>query len=191
MSRSGLRLGIDLDGVVADFNAGWTALHRHEFGSTVEPSMVTTWNGLADLGGFTDMNEFWRWAQGNGQRPTLFRHLEPYPHALDTLRTLRRRGHRIVVITTKPGWAVYDTFRWLADNEMPTTEVHITDTKSDVDCDVYLDDSPHVLPDLVANRPDAIVCRFVRPWNDALDGTVDVADWAEFHQVVTERSSSL
>ena len=189
MSVARLRLGIDLDGVVADFNAGWIRLHREEFGSDLHPSMVTTWDGLAELGGFDDMRAFWEWARGSGLRPSIFRHLELYPTALDTMHRLRADGHAIVIITTKPDWAITDTLRWLADHEIPTREVHITDVKSDVDCDVYLDDSPHVLPELVAHRGDAVICRFVRPWNQPVADTIDVDAWSTFHTVVTRRSS--
>lgn len=184
-----MRLGIDLDGVVADFNAGWIRLHRDEFGSDLRPEMVTTWDGLHELGGFADMDAFWRWARGNDERPSIFRHLDPYPDALDTLHALDRSGHQIVIVTTKPRWARVDTLRWLADHELPTSEVHMIEAKHRVTCDAYLDDSPHVIPALVRHRPDALVCRFVRPWNVAVAGAVDVTSWAEFHRLVTERSS--
>lgn len=186
-----MRLGIDLDGVVADFNAGWIKLHRDEFGSDLHPEMVTTWDGLHQLGGFADMNAFWEWARGNDDRPSIFRHLEVYPDALDTLHRLDRAGHDIVIVTTKPVWARQDTLRWLADNELPTSEVHMTFTKHEVACDVYLDDSPEVVPSLVRHRPEATVCRFIRPWNHPVDGATDVTSWADFHEVVTERSSSI
>lgn len=183
-----LRLGIDLDGVVADFNAGWMELHNSEFGGTLTPDLVTSWDGLHHLGGFGDMDEFWAWARGNEQRPSIFRHLTLLPGALDTLRALDAEGHRIVIVSTKPDWAVHETLHWLADNAIPTREVHLTFTKHEVDCDVYLDDAPIVLPGLVEHHPDALVCRFVRPWNGPVDGAIDVTSWAEFHALVTERS---
>ena len=182
-----MRLGIDLDGVVADFNAGWIRLHQEEFGSELHPEMVTTWDGLHELGGFADMDAFWRWARGNADRPSIFRHLDVFPDALETLRDLDRAGHKVVIVTTKPRWARVDTFRWLAVHEIPTAEVHMTDRKYEVECDVYLDDSPHVLQDLVRLRPDATVCRFVRPWNEPVSGAIDVVSWAEFHDRVTQR----
>ncbi len=185
-----MRLGIDLDGVVADFNAGWIDLHREEFGSDLHPDMVTTWDGLHELGGFADMGAFWRWARGSRDRPSIFRHLEPYPDAVDTLRQLDRAGHDVVIITTKPRWARRDTLRWLADHDLPTGEIHITSQKHRVACDVYLDDSPHVVPTLVSRRPESTVCRFVRPWNAPVDGAVDVDSWRSFHALVTERSSA-
>lgn len=183
-----MRLGIDLDGVVADFNAGWIELHRGEFGSDLNPAMVTTWDGLHELGGFADMSAFWRWARGNADRPSIFRHLDVYPDALETLHELDRAGHDIVIVTTKPVWARSDTLRWLADHDIPTNEVHMILDKYRVACDVFLDDSPHVVPSLVRHRPDSLVCRFVRPWNEPVEGAVDVRSWSEFAELVAERS---
>lgn len=179
-----MRLGIDLDGVVADFNAGWVRLHRDEFGSALDPEMVTAWDGLHELGGFADMRAFWRWARGTADRPSIFRHLDPYPDALPTLRALDAAGHSVVVVTTKPRWARTDTLRWLADHDFPTAEVHMIVEKYRVACDIYLDDSPEVVPALVRHRPGAIVCRFVRPWNEPVEGAIDIRSWAEFHDLV-------
>ncbi len=179
-----MRLGIDLDGVVADFNAGWMKLHADEFGSELRPEMVDSWDGLHDLGGFADMSTFWSWAKGSEERASIFRHLEPYPGAIDSLRLLRKRKHRIVIVTTKPNWARVDTFRWLADHDLPTNEVHLADRKYEVDCDVYLDDAPHVLDELVEHRSDRMICRFVRPWNRPVAGTVDVESWEQFVELV-------
>ena len=173
-----MRLGIDLDGVVADFNQGWMDLYNDEFRASLTPDLVVTWDGVHELAGFASMDEFWQWARG-ADRPSIFRNLPTFPGALDALRDLASR-HRIVIITTKPSWAVHDTFAWLADNEVPTREVHITNRKHQVATDVYLEDSPYHLPTLVERRPAATVCRFVRPWNGPVAGAHDVHDWDEF-----------
>lgn len=180
-----MRLGIDMDGVICDFNAGWMELHKDEFGSDLHPEMVVTWDNLHELGGFADMAAFWEWAQGSDVRPSIFRHLEPFPDAIETMHRLRDDGHEVVIVTAKPRWAIPDTLRWIADHELPTSEIHVRYRKYTVDCDVYLDDSPIVVPDLVRHRPDALVCRMVRPWNAPVTGAVDVADWPAFRAAVT------
>jgi uncharacterized protein len=182
-----MRLGIDLDGVVCDFNAGWMRLHMEEFGSELKPEMVVSWNNLHELGGFADMPAFWRWAQATEDRPSIFRHLEPYPEAVSTLYALRDAGHRIVILTAKPRWAIPDTLRWIADHELPTEEIHIRYRKFGVECDVYLDDSPIVLADLVRHRPNAATCRMIRPWNDPVAGATDITDWRSFRAFVESR----
>jgi 5'(3')-deoxyribonucleotidase len=179
-----MRLGIDLDGVVCDFNAGWMELHKAEFGSALVPEMVVSWDNLHELGGFQDMNAFWRWARGTADRPSIFRHLQPFPHAVETLHRLRAAGHRVVIVTAKPRWAIADTLRWVADHDLPTEEIHIRYRKHTVQCDVYLDDSPLVLPELLSYRPDAVICRMIRPWNVPVAGAIDIADWTEFGEFV-------
>ena len=177
-----MRLGIDLDGVVADFVGGWTRLYNTEFGAVVDPLDVDHWDAIPDLTHFAHMGDFWRWAAGI-DGGSLFSHLQPYPGAIDALRRLAKR-HSIVIVTTKPRWATHDTFAWIARHRIPTTEVHIADEKWRVPCDVYLDDGPHVLESLVAHRPDEVVCRYVRPWNDPVPGAIDVESWDDFAAVV-------
>lgn len=183
-----LRLGIDLDGVVADFNAGWTARYNEEFGAEVPVDAVRVWGGLHELTHFPDMEGFWEWAKGHG-RGSIFRHLETYEGAVPALRRLAAAGHEVVIITTKPDWAVHDTFAWIADHRIPTNEVHMTFHKWRVPCDVYLDDAPHQIERLHEARPEAVVCRFVRAWNGPVPGVHDVADWDAFEELVARTAA--
>ena len=185
MSR--LRLGIDLDGVVAEFNGGWMARYNREFGTSLTPDLVQRWDGLADLTHFNHMGEFWRWARG-GDGPSIFRDLPMIEGAADGLNELAL-NHDIVIITAKPRWAISDTYAWIADNRIPTREVHITSKKYEVDCNVYVEDSPHQLPTLVAKRPEALVFRFIRAWNQPVEGTHDINSWAELTELIADASS--
>jgi 5'(3')-deoxyribonucleotidase len=178
-----LRLGIDLDGVVADFNAGWIAKYNESFGTRLTPDHVDVWDAPTVLTHFTDMGEFWTWARSSGGGASIFRVLEPYHGAVEALGRLQRR-HDVVIVTTKPSFAIHDTYAWIAEYRIPTREVHIVDDKSAVDCDVYLDDADHNLERLLRQRPQARVCRFVRPWNHPHDGAVDVHTWDDFESLV-------
>ena len=180
-----MRLGIDLDGVVADFNTGWMARYNAEHGTGLVPAMVTEWGSMVPLTRFATMDDFWSWAR-NDRGPGLFRDLPLLPGARPALDRLAAE-HEIVVVTTKPDWAYAETFAWLADHRIPSTEVHITTEKWWVDCDLYLDDGPHNLEALVRERPDRTVCRFVQPWNRPLPGVVDIDGWETFEALVQRR----
>ena len=180
-----MRLAIDLDGVVADFNTGWTTLYNRDFGTNLTADQVDHWGAMLPLTHFSTMAEFWRWArQGDG--PGLFRDLPLLPGAHESLVALARH-HDIVIVTAKPRWANLETFAWIAENEIPTNEVHIIEQKWRVDCDVYLDDGPAFLEALVRNRPDRTVCRFVQPWNEPVLGARDIHGWDEFVTLVEGR----
>lgn len=178
-----LRLGIDLDGVVADFNAGWIPLYNERFGAGLAVEDVVAWNSPVNLTHFTSMSQFWRWSATAGNGASIFRILDPFPGAIETLDRLARR-HHVVIVTTKPAFAIHDTYAWLAEHRVPTTEVHIVDDKTTVSCDVYLEDADHNLDDLRASHPDAVVCRFVRPWNRSHDGVVDISAWRDFERLL-------
>jgi 5'(3')-deoxyribonucleotidase len=178
-----MRLGIDLDGVVANFTKGWMDFYNRDFGTDLVVDDSRRWNDLVDLTHFTNIGEFWRWSSDLDGR-SVFWHLEPFPGAIEALRDLHDEGHEIVVVTTKPRFAVGDTYEWIEKHDLPADEVHILEDKWLVECDVYLDDGPHILPKLVKHRPQSTVCRYVRPWNTPVDGALDVHGFEEFREVV-------
>jgi 5'(3')-deoxyribonucleotidase len=179
-----LRVGVDLDGVVADFTGGWIGLYNAAFGASLRPEQVDAWDAPAELTRFGSMTGFWRWARtaGDGGR-SLFASLVPYDGAVDGLRRLIDAAH-VAIITTKPAWAIPDTLGWLARLDLPLREVHITSDKPSVPCDVYVEDSPKQLAALRRRQPEALVCRWVQPWNEPLDGVVDVEDFEDVMVVV-------
>lgn len=184
-----MRLGIDLDGVVANFTKGWIDFYNAEFGAGLRIEESRAWGDMVDLTHFQTMSEFWEWASDLDGR-SLFWHLEPFPGSIEALRDLTESGHDIVILTFKPSFAVEDTHEWIARNRIPATEIHILEDKWRIDCDVYLDDGPHVLPGLVANRSDRTVCRYVRPWNRPVKGAIDIHDFAEFRALVARLAAT-
>lgn len=178
-----MRLGIDLDGVVTNFTAGWMRFYNKQFGTTFVFEDSKNWGDLVDLTHFQDINEFWAWASDIDGH-SIFWHLDPFPGAIDAIRSLVDAGHQIVVITTKPSFAINDTHIWLERHRFPATEVHILEDKWTVDCEVYLDDGPHILPSLIEHRLTSTVCRYVRAWNKPVEGAIDIHDFKEFREVV-------
>ena len=177
----GIRVGVDMDGVLADFNTGWMQRYNDEFGTRLEAAMVQQWDGLHKLTHFGSMAEFWAWAQGEGR--STFRDAPPLPGAIEAIKRIGAR-HRVAIVSSKFDWAIPDSLAWLADHGVPAREVHFLWDKTLARCDVYLDDAPHQLDDLARRLPEAVVCRMVHPWNEPLPGVVDVHSWAEFERVV-------
>lgn len=178
-----MRLGIDLDGVVANFTQGWMDFYNRDFGTNFSFEDSQNWGDLVDRTHFNNIGEFWDWSSDLDGH-SVFWHLDPFPGAVEALRALVDDGHHIIVITTKPSFAVQDTHDWVERHRLPAAEIHILEDKWLIDADVYLDDGPHILPPLVQHRPDRVVCRYIRPWNVPVDGAIDVRDFDEFRDVL-------
>jgi len=178
-----LRVGVDMDGVIADFNRSWIGRYNRDFDASVEVSSVSMWEGMHRLTHFESMAEFWDWAQAD--RPSIFRDAPPLPGAIESLGRIARR-HRLEIVSSKFDWAIPDSLGWLADNGVAAREVHFLWDKTKAPCDVFLDDAPHQLMALVRERPDATVCRMVQPWNSPIAGAVDISSWDAFEQLLDE-----
>ena len=173
---SQMRIGVDLDGVVANFTKGWTKYYEEEFGKKILEDDIQSWGLSEPLTHFKEDLDFWKCAKDiNGS--SIFRNLEVYENSVETLNELSKSGHDIVIISSKPWWSIHDTLMWLGENKIPTKEIHFIEEKWKIDCDVYIDDAPYQLDRYVKRRKDKTIIRFVRLYNDPIEGVHDLNDW--------------
>lgn len=157
--RSELHIGLDVDGVLADYMGGIAAVGR-SMGLLMDGAdRGPTQYGLVEPGWFPD-------EQAASEAMRTLRDV----HGLDTLdlldadapaavRRLRDAGHVVSIVTARAASTRWSkgfvdhsprerTVEWLARHGFETDAVRFERSKALVGCDVYLDDAPHNIAEL-------------------------------------------
>ena len=180
--------GVDLDGVVADYTAGFAEFLARERG--VDPASFPRrrsydfreW-GLAP----DEYEEF------HGRAVTENRMLAELPAtegAAEALWRLSDAGVWIRVITHRlyVNWghaeAVADTVQWLDAERIPYRDICFLGNKPEVGADCYVDDAPHNIAALRAGGN--YVIAFDQPYNSD-EPEPRARDWRQVENLVMER----
>ena len=181
-------LGVDLDGVVADFYGALRPIAAEWLGVALDTLAteasygLTEWN-LDSAGGYEDLHRF-----AVTQRD-LFRNVEPIAGAAAALRRLSSRQVRIRIITHRlfikhaHRLAVDQTTQWLDHHGIPYWDLCFMKDKAAVGADLYIEDSPKNVEDLRKDGHRTIV--FTNSTNRQIDPP-RANTWNELEEMVME-----
>lgn len=177
---------LDLDGVTYDFQGTYCYLLKKHRGVKF-PQGMSWWNEWNASDQFTTQEDRdWVWSKG--LKLGLFRYGHIVRGAVDGIRELSMLGD-IQVVTHRPERARRDTLAFLTYLDLPISGVTVTQgPKSKVAGDVYIDDGPHVVEELLSADKRVVV--FDRPYNrdiESLKGNLRRAhNWEDVPRLVKE-----
>jgi 5'-nucleotidase len=172
-STDQLVLGVDLDGVCADYEGAFRSSVVRQFGreaGSLPPQTVM--DAYSEWG--LSFEEFETAHRAAVTEDRIFRHMEPLPGVSEALWRLSDAGVWIRIITHRLlfNWAhessAADTAYWLDANRIPYRDLCFIGDKPNVGADMYVDDSPRNIAALRDAGKDAIV--FDQPYNRSLPG---------------------
>jgi 5'-nucleotidase len=172
-STDSIVLGVDLDGVCADYEGAFRAsVARH---LTRDPGSLppqTVMDAYSQWGlSFDEFEEAHRRAVLDDR---MFRTMQPLPGVSQALWELSDLGVWIRIITHRLifNWAhetsAADTAAWLDEHRIPYRDLCFIGDKPNVGADIYIDDSPGNIVSLREAGRTAIV--FDQPYNRELPG---------------------
>jgi 5'(3')-deoxyribonucleotidase len=190
-SRRDFVLGVDLDGVCADFYGAGRVAAAHWLGVDVETlTPAPTWGlpewNLACKGTYTDFHRHLL----DGE---FFRTMPQIPGATESLRRISEELEvRIRIITHRlyisggHREAAGQTVDWLEDNKIPYWDLCLVADKPAVEANLYIEDSPRNILALREQRHPTVI--FTNSTNLEMEGA-RAQNWADVELRVAEQVS--
>jgi 5'(3')-deoxyribonucleotidase len=179
-------IGVDVDGVVADFVGPVLRHVALRTGRQLTDSDIARFDMAGALGA-----DAWESVKRELLSPPGFAlGLEPYPGAVQGVRALREMG-RVVFVTTpftgSPTWS-FERTEWLMKRlDASRSDIaHLVD-KTLFAGDILVDDAPNQLEAWVRSGRAAV--RMARPWNEGAPGEA-AADWPGVVSIVRSHASA-
>ncbi len=187
LSKDPFVLGVDIDGVLADYTYAFSLAVAAEKGIDHENLPTQTrW----DFGewGIESREEYEALHQRAVTEHRIFANCPVIPGAAEALWRLSDAGVWIRIITHRlpQNWghaiAVSDTVQWLDNNGIPYRDLCFLGRKPEVEADLYIDDAPHNVEAL--RRRGNRVITFDQPYNRDLEG-LRAGSWSEAEEIIS------
>jgi 5'(3')-deoxyribonucleotidase len=178
--------GVDVDGVIRDWQSALRTAWNAETGQNIQAD-AQTWP-LKDT--FRHETVDVRELAFGKAAIQICREATPVAGACAVLRALYEHGIRIHYITAQPRSGQRATVEWLLNHDFPMDGISFVSTqmsKADVPADVYIDDGPPFLQQLIGAGKDVLI--YDHPYNRDVCGGQRVADWSEVFAAVIFRYS--
>lgn len=156
-------LGCDIDGVVADFTGAVGEWVERTYGyKPIDP--IDCWDWFLQ---YPDGKMVWRSVWNRGVRDEgLLLQCKPVDGALEGIQSLLDSGVDVEFVTHRHGddeAIVEDTFQWLDWCGFGDLPVHFLENKWELGADIYVDDKPATIAELLHLGHNAAL--FTQPWN--------------------------
>ena len=180
-------LGVDLDGVCADYNRAFrSAVAQHRGIDTEELTEEVSWD-FGEWG--LDREGFLGHHARAVTEDAMFATMPAIEGCSEALWRLSDAGVWIRIITHRlvANWAhakvVADTVQWLDDQRIPYRDICFLGAKPQVEAAAYIEDAPHNVEALRDSGNTVIV--FEQPYNRHMEGP-RATNWAEVEAIVAE-----
>lgn len=187
-------LGVDLDGVVADYENGFRAFVAARKG--VDPDLIpvaTDWSLTRSGWPIADEAEFLTLHREAVTEARMFANLNPVSGASEALWALSDAGIRIRIVTHRlvvnfsHAPAVMDTVSFLDTWNIPYRDICFVRDKAVVGTDLLIDDAPHNILALREARGEDAAMIFDQPYNRQLGG-LRAMNWGDVVAEVSKRT---
>jgi 5'(3')-deoxyribonucleotidase len=191
VDKSNIVIGVDLDGVCADFYGRMREIAAEWFERPIDELPSDVSYGLSEWG-IKDKSHYDSLHRFAVTQRELFSSMEMVPGARKYLRLLSDEGYRIRIITHRlfihyfHATAVQQTVNWLDSHGIPYWDLCFMKEKSQVGADIYVEDTPDNIVQL-RSKGLYTIC-FANSTNTRI-APPRALSWQEVYEIVSAFSS--
>ena len=192
MQLDNLILGVDLDGVCADYTTAFRPLVAQELNIPLSSLPEERSWDFSEWG--LSPKQFQDLHHKAVEDYRMFRSMPVFENASEVLWRLSDAGVWIRIITHRlyVNWghavAVTDTVEWLDQARIPYRDICFLGDKPEVEADIYLEDAPHNITSLRSSGNSVIV--FDAPYNQEVDGP-RATSWLNCEQMILDLAAEM
>jgi len=192
MQSDTLILGVDLDGVCADYTTAFRPLVAQELNVPLSSLPEERGWDFSEWG--LSPNQFQDLHHKAVEDHRMFRSMPVFENASEVLWRLSDAGVWIRIITHRlyVNWghavAVTDTVEWLDQARIPYRDICFLGDKPEVEADIYLEDAPHNIMSLRNSGNSVIV--FDAPYNQEVEGP-RATSWLNCEQMILDLAAEM
>ena len=192
MQSDTLILGVDLDGVCADYTTAFRPLVAQELNIPLSSLPEERSWDFSEWG--LSPKQFEDLHHKAVEDYRMFRSMPVFENASEVLWRLSDAGVWIRIITHRlyVNWghavAVTDTVEWLDQARIPYRDICFLGDKPEVEADIYLEDAPHNIASLRSSGNSVIV--FDAPYNQEVDG-LRATSWLNCEQMILDLAAEM
>jgi 5'(3')-deoxyribonucleotidase len=174
-----MRIAVDIDNTTLDWQGTWVDAYHQWFDLWVPLDVQNTWNAAIDGTHFDGWDEFWHWFKA----AKVWDQMPYVPGAAGALHQLPRLGHQFLFCTARPDHGQRTAVE-LANAWGTVVDFHNDQSKHLSKADLWIDDSPHAIANLMANGKRVI--KLERPWNTEVPAYKSAPDWPAVLEILKE-----
>jgi len=194
MTKKKIRIGIDVDGVLRDFDTKAMQIIKELYPDKILSEVTTSWNyDNVDV----DLNELSKlWKETHCEE--IYREAPLMPGVKEEFKLLKewgrtqRPGYQYAVVTAQMPYNACHTHYWLGKHYFNFLEVYVSNHKHKVNIDILVDDSPKNYTKWVeAGRDEKSYILFDRPYNQDVPATNRIYKLSDLIEILKNKESDI
>ena len=174
MTKKKIRIGIDVDGVLRDFDVKVMEIIKELYPDKVRSEVTSGWDYPNVDVDAKELSKLWR----ETHCEEIYREAPLMPGVKEEFKLLKewgrtqKPGYQYAVVTTQMPYNACHTHYWLGKHYFNFLEVYVTNHKHKVNIDILVDDSPKNYEKWIeSGRDETSYILFDRPYNQEVPAT--------------------